>query len=146
LQVRAPRAVRGRGDERSDFEAGSQHQRPGENPLSNVPQSPVPVEEDLVHNPGSDPRWRESYYFSFYDPASGIGAFSSIGKRAKKGQSGHIVGVWGADRPTLVAIDTDTFENHDNDHQVAGLTYRCEEPFARWHIGFEGSLNDGGSE
>ncbi len=114
--------------------------------MTTVPEPPIPAQEDLVHSPGTDRRWRESYYFSFYDPESGLGGFTSIGKRARTGHSGHILCLWGEDRPTLVAIDTDTFDDHDDNHQIAGLTYRCDEPFARWHIGFEGSLNDGGSE
>jgi len=112
---------------------------------SEFAQGQIPAEEDLVHTPGADSRWRESYYFSFFDEATGLGGFTSIGKRALKGHSGHILCLWGPDRPTLVSIDTDRYEAHDDNHSIAGLTYRCDEPFARWHIGFEGALNDGGS-
>ncbi|WP_187369150.1 DUF7065 domain-containing protein [Baekduia soli] len=113
---------------------------------SPTPRHVVPPAEDLVHPPGADPRWRESYYFSFYDEATGLGGFSSIGKRAAKGQSGFIACLWGPDRPTLVAIGTDVFDAHDNAHDVAGLTYECLQPHERWRVTFDGMLNDGGSE
>lgn len=102
--------------------------------------------QDLVHTPSADPRWRESYYFSFYDPATQIGGFTSIGKRPSKGHSGFILCLWGEDRPTLVATAIDKFADHDNHHEVAGLEYECLEPFGEWAIRFRGDLNDGGTE
>ena len=34
------------------------------------------LDEDRMHHPGADRRWRESYYFSFFDPVHRIGGFS----------------------------------------------------------------------
>jgi len=102
--------------------------------------------DDLVHTPGDDPRWRESYYFSFFDPETGIGGFSSIGKRPARGHAGFVNVIWGPDMPTLVASELDSFDQHDDDHSVAGLTYSGEEPFGAWRLAFDGKLNDGGSE
>lgn len=100
---------------------------------------------DRVHAPGDDRRWRESYYFSFFDPRHGIGGFSSIGKRAASGHSGSINVLWGPDRPSLVASELDTFGTLDDDHLVAGLSYRSDDPFGSWRLGFSGQLNHGGS-
>lgn len=100
---------------------------------------------DRIHPPGPDRRWRESYYFSFYDARHGIGGFSSIGKRAASGHSGSINVLWGPDRPSLLASEYDTFTVLDDHHLVAGLSYASEEPFGPWRLRFDGRLNDGGS-
>jgi hypothetical protein len=100
--------------------------------------------EDRVHPPGADRRWRESYYFSFFDSRHRIGGFSSIGKRAASGHSGSINVLWGPDRPSLVASEFDKFDTLDDNHDVAGLTYKAHEPFGVWEVAFDGLLNVGG--
>lgn len=107
---------------------------------------PVPeAQEDLIHQPRNDPRWRESYYFSFFDWNLGIGGFSSIGKRPAKGHAGSINVLWGPSIPTLVASEYDSFSEHSDDHAVAGLTYRATKPYGPWELSFAGELNDGGT-
>jgi len=101
---------------------------------------------DRVHEPADDPRWRESYYFSFFDPGHGIGGFSSIGKRPARGHSGSINVVWGPEIETLIASELDSFETHDDRHEAAGLGYESQEPFGSWRLRFDGELNDGGRE
>jgi hypothetical protein len=102
-------------------------------------------DDDRVHEPRDDGRWRESYYFSFFDTETGIGGFSSIGKRPAKGHAGFVNVIWGPDIPTLIASEFDTFDGHDDSHDVAGLSYRPERPFGPWRLSFDGRLNDGGS-
>lgn len=101
--------------------------------------------DDRVHPPGADRRWRESYYFSFFDSRHRIGGFSSIGKRAATGHSGSINVLWGPERESLVASEFDKFDVLDDNHDVAGLTYLGREPFGVWEVAFEGRLNAGGS-
>jgi hypothetical protein len=101
-------------------------------------------QDDRVHEPGGDTRWRESYYFSFFDPEAGIGGFSSIGKRPAKGHAGFINVIWGPEMQTLVASEFDTFTEHDDTHSVAGMSYSAERPFGPWRLAYRGSLNDGG--
>ncbi|MCW2993093.1 MAG: hypothetical protein JWQ18_588 [Conexibacter sp.] len=99
---------------------------------------------DAAHTPTDHPRWRESYYFSFFDQALGIGGFSSIGKRPAKGYSGSINAVWGPEIPTYVASERGRFDEHGDEFAVAGLTYAKQEPLGRWRLRFDGWLNDGG--
>lgn len=99
---------------------------------------------DLVHPPVADPRWRESYYFSFFDPALGIGGFTSLGKRPARSHTGSINVIWGPEIPTLVAAELDELPEHDDRHSVAGLSYEPLEPFGAWRLRFRGPLNDGG--
>lgn len=104
---------------------------------------PAP-DHDRVHPPRDDPRWRESFYFSFFDAASGIGGFSSIGKRPAKGHSGFINVIWGPDMPTLVASEFGEMRRHDDRHSVDGLEYAPQGPYEPWRLTFDGRLNDGG--
>jgi hypothetical protein len=101
---------------------------------------------DLVHTP--DPgreRWRESYYFQFYDFRHDICGYSSIGYRPSKGYSGSAHALWGRDLPTLVASERGKRTEHVDTHDVAGLRYETLEPFGRWRWSFDGRLNDGGT-
>jgi hypothetical protein len=104
------------------------------------------LRHDRVHEPADDPRWRESYYFSFFDERTGIGGFSSIGKRPARGHSGSINAIWGPATSTLIASELGSFEGHDDAYDVAGLSYASDEPYGSWRLRFEGVLNDGGSE
>lgn len=107
---------------------------------------PIPqLEHDRIHQPRDDPRWRESYYFSFFDWEAGIGGFSSIGKRPAKGHAGSINCLWGPGVRTLVASEYGGVEGHTDDHIVAGLRYSSAESFGSWNLDFDGQLNDGGS-
>lgn len=103
------------------------------------------LRHDRVHPPGEDRRWRESYYFSFYDTRHGIGGFSSIGKRVATGHSGSVNVLWGPDRHSLVASEYDHFDQLTDDHLVAGMSYSSAEPFGDWRLQFSGRLNDGGN-
>lgn len=102
------------------------------------------LRHDRVHEPADDSRWRESYYFSFFDQRTGIGGFSSIGKRPARGHSGSINVIWGPQIPTLIASELDSFGEHDDTYEVAGLSYESDRPFGSWRLRFEGVLNDGG--
>lgn len=108
---------------------------------------PTPsVDHDRVHQPRDDPRWRESYYFSWFDWELGIGGFSSIGKRPSKGHSGSINALWGPAISTLVASEFDKVDDHRDEHLVAGMRYAATEPFGPWQLSFQGQLNDGGDD
>ena len=110
-------------------------------------RQPINPGDDLVHPP--DPareRWRESYYFHVFDFRLGVGVFSSIGYRPSKGYSGSLHGVWGPGRPTLVATERAPHESHDDAHLVCGLRYGALEPLGAWRVGFDGRLNDAGTD
>jgi hypothetical protein len=107
---------------------------------------PVDPQHDRVHPP--DPareRWRESYYFFFYDFRHRVGVCSSIGYRPSKGYSGSMHYAWGEGLPNLVAMEKGRFDEHVDVHDVAGLEYVPGEPFGAWTVRFDGRLNDGGA-
>lgn len=111
---------------------------------------PVEFDEEMLandgyHEPGVDARWRESYYFSFFDSRHRIGGFTSIGKRPAKGHAGSINALWGPELPTLVASEFDNFSEHDDTYLVQGLRYAGESLFGSYRLTFSGVLNDGGT-
>jgi hypothetical protein len=102
--------------------------------------------DDRSHKPGSHPRWRESYYFSFFDHSLRLGGFSSIGKRPGKGYAGSVNCLWGPAMSTAVAFEYGAIETHDDEYDVGGLRYRSNESFGTWELTYDGVLNDGGDQ
>ena len=96
--------------------------------------------DDLVHEPKPQATWRESYHFGFGDPTTGSFGYATFGKRPTKGRSGFLIAWWDPTEGFLVGQDIDTFERHDDVHEVAGLSMTCVKPFEEWQVRFEGSL------
>ncbi len=107
-------------------------------------QTDTTESQDRVHTPGDDRRWRESFYFSFYDPALGLGGFNSIGKRPASGHSGSFNVLWGPQAESLVGIEYDSFTEFDSDYAAGGLVYDAPVPFGPWRVSFSGPMNRGG--
>ncbi|MCW2993862.1 MAG: hypothetical protein JWQ18_1357 [Conexibacter sp.] len=97
-----------------------------------------------VPDPGRE-RWRESFYFNFYDPRQGIGGYSSVGYRPAKGSFGSMQVVWGPGHTTLGASEFGRYEVHDDHREVAGLLYAPQSAHGPWRVTFDGKLNDGGA-
>ena len=102
--------------------------------------------DDGLHVPDKDRRWRESFYFSFFDERHGIGGFTSIGRRPESGHVGSINVLWGPDRTTLVAAELGDSVGHALPYEVLGLTYDSAAQFGDWSLRFAGPMNDGGSQ
>jgi hypothetical protein len=100
----------------------------------------IPAGDDLVHAAADDPIWRESYHFGFGNPGSGQFGYATFGKRPVKGRSGFLIAFWDPDQGFLVGQEIDTFDRHDDNHDVAGLRAACVAPFEEWRVAFEGSL------
>lgn len=107
---------------------------------SNIAPPSVEPHEDLVHEPAAHPVWRESYHFGFGDPRTGSFGYATFGKRPHKGRSGFLIAYWDAEAGLLVGQEVDRFEEHTDEHDVAGLKTTCVTPFEEWHVSFDGSL------
>ncbi|WP_214106660.1 hypothetical protein [Acrocarpospora catenulata] len=96
--------------------------------------------ERAAHEPGTDPLWRESYYFEFFDDDAGIGLFHSMGERPAKNHSGVFSGVWGDQRAVLV--DWDKVGRYDDGtvHRSAGFEYKQDPLTGIWHMTFSGAM------
>jgi len=101
--------------------------------------SPDPQDE-FWHEPASDdPKWRESYYFDFYDPDSGLAYFSSIGYRINKGYMGSSVAfVW--DDEVYVTKDY-AYPTETRAIQADGLLYESVTPNEEWRVRHLGGIN-----
>jgi hypothetical protein len=99
-----------------------------------------PAKEDLVHEPEMVPIWRESYHFGFGQPGTDRFGYATFGKRPLKGRSGFLIAFWDPEEGFLVGQEVDTFEQLDDEHDVAGLKARCVKPFEEWEVSFEGEL------
>jgi hypothetical protein len=99
-----------------------------------------PLADDLVHEPQANPVWRESYHYGFGDPATGRFGYATFGKRPLKGRSGFLIAFWDPKVGFLVGQEVDTFEKHDDHHQVAGLETSCVTPYEEWNVSFAGTL------
>lgn len=97
-------------------------------------------QEEFWHEPESDdPLWRESYYFDFYDPESGLAYFSSIGYRLNKGHMGSSVAlVW--DDETYVTKDY-AYPTENEAIQSDGLLYEPVTPNEEWRVRHLGAIN-----
>jgi hypothetical protein len=98
-----------------------------------------------VPDPGRE-RWRESFYFNFYDFRHGVGGYSSVGYRPAKGSYGSMQVVWGLGRTALGASEYGRYDEHDDHRAVAGLTYAPRSPLGAWDVVFDGKLNDAGAD
>jgi hypothetical protein len=99
-------------------------------------------EDDLVHKPTSDPLWRESHFWNFFDHELKLGGYFSIGKRPAKGNSGYILFLLGEKKTCLYGVEYDKFEKHTNEWKVDGLSYECVRPMENWKVTFDGELLD----
>jgi hypothetical protein len=108
-------------------------------PESIVAASP-PAADDLVHAPEMVPIWRESYHFGFGQPGSDRFGYATFGKRPLKGRSGFLIAFWDPDEGFLVGQEIDSFEQLDDEHDVAGLKAKCVKPFEEWEVSFAGEL------
>jgi hypothetical protein len=98
-----------------------------------------------VPDPGRE-RWRESFYFNFYDVRHNIGGYSSVGYRPAKGSFGSMQVVWGEGLATLGASEYGNYVAHEDHREVAGLLYAPVSELGPWRVTFDGQLNDAGSD
>jgi hypothetical protein len=90
------------------------------------------------HTPSDSPGWRESFYFGFFDEASGIGAYSSMGEKPHSGRSGYICTLWGDD--VIAETRIGAMERTATEHACAGLRYRLDESDGSWAIAYRGTM------
>lgn len=97
----------------------------------------IGVHDERTHPAGEDPKWAESFYFNFYDSASGIGGLSRIGIRPHEGA---VDGGWllflGGRRVAIQQLAAELTTDRDGDGALAvGPTrLRCDEPMATWRL------------
>jgi hypothetical protein len=94
--------------------------------------------DELPHAPDDVPLWCENYLTYLYAPAAGVGVWTHMCHRGGPPER------W--DEKVLVALPGDRYlaakaigpGYPDNGPRTCGLALRCEEPYRRWTMRFDG--------
>ena len=95
-------------------------------------------ELDLPHDPGPEPGWSENYLFTGFDPSSEVGFFHHLGRLHADPS------IWrGVFMLCLPGGDVVVGKDYGRGGSTRGpaspsLSFTCQEPFARWHLTFDG--------
>ena len=106
----------------------------GSNPFN------VPEELDLLRPPQYDvPDYSETYYYSIWDAAQGVGVLLHMGRvrNAIDLWWGRTIAYLPGDK--LVVDRSFGRPRDDRGPSTGNLTLRCEEPMARWSLIFDGA-------
>ena len=93
----------------------------------------IELQDERLHPAGEHPRWSESFYFNFYDAATGTSGLTRLGVRPHEGvvEGGWLVFLGG----TKVAIQQLTTDLDGENALAAGPTQlRCDEPMTAWRL------------
>src|SRR2546430_13156791 len=89
--------------------------------------------DDFAHTVEGDAAWSESYYVSWYDPATDCGFFTRIGVRPNEGTIDVGLSVWLPDgRLAHHGAVREQHEMIDTDLSVGGVTYERIAPMQSW--------------
>lgn len=102
-------------------------------------------QDDFIHQPTENQKWRESFYWNFFDQRLKIGGYFSIGKRPAKNNSGYILALWTKDR-FLYGMDYGKFDKFDDDWKVGGMSFECREPLEKWQVHYDDKMPDFGPD
>jgi len=96
--------------------------------------------DEYWHEPDSDDDlWRESYYFDFYDPDTGMSAFTSLGYRLNKGYMGYTTAI---KYDGHVYLRQDYGKPTENEKiMVEGCVYEPTVPLQEWRLRQLGPIN-----
>lgn len=96
--------------------------------------------DDSIHPTGSEPDWREAFYFDFYDPSTSLCAFGYSGVHPNQQIGDVIFALWRGD--TLLSSFTRWDFNIPRDigeerYGFGPLSFRPVEPFKVWEMYFD---------
>jgi hypothetical protein len=101
---------------------------------------------DILHTPGKDKQWNESFYFNWYDKKHGICCFTRIGLTPNTNQKNMFLFFLLPHRKKLGIRKTDNLEKPPSEEplvlDVDDLRFIRKESEKEWHISFDGDLYD----
>jgi hypothetical protein len=96
--------------------------------------------DDLLHKPGKDLKWRESYYFNWVDIDNKISGFSTIGILPNEKKREFVFLLFHEDKMEVYYKEP-ILESYVNDVNVMlkdkVLSYKLIKPLETWHISFK---------
>ena len=102
--------------------------------------STLSEKDELLHQPSSESKWRESYYFNWVDLQNEISGFSTIGILPNENRREFVFLLFLKERneiyykePVLVQYEDDI----DSMLAEKKLSYKLIEPFKKWQIKYD---------
>ena len=106
---------------------------------NNIP-SGLNKEDELLHQPTDELKWRESYYFNWTDLTNKISGFSTIGIVPNENRREFVFLLFLEDR-NEVYYKEPLMQGYDNDINVMlqdkKLSYTLIKPFKKWNISYK---------
>jgi hypothetical protein len=94
--------------------------------------------DDSPHNPSYNPDWRESYYFNFVDPLTGISGFTTIGVLPNRNMREFVFVLFHGDKREVYYVESREQFQHNSMKSLSDdhLSYELVEPLNEWRIRF----------
>ena len=99
-------------------------------------------EHEFPHRPGTDPLWRESYYFNFFNPETGLGGIATIGIMPNQAKAEALLCLYRGGSRVLLFKDEAPVMGNPETIAVGPLVFERAEPQKRWRIRFQGQAAD----
>ncbi|TKJ16549.1 MAG: hypothetical protein CEE43_19755, partial [Promethearchaeota archaeon Loki_b32] len=93
--------------------------------------------DELLHEPTSEPKWRESYYFNWVDLVNEISGFSTIGIVPNENRREFVFLLFLKERNEVYYKEPQLLHYEDNISTMLtekNLSYKLIEPFKIWQI------------
>ena len=103
----------------------------------NNTNSALTNEDELLHEPTSEPKWRESYYFNWVDLVNEISGFSTIGIVPNENRREFVFLLFLKERNEVYYKEPHLLYYEDNISTMLtekNLSYKLIEPFKIWQI------------
>lgn len=103
----------------------------------NNTNSALTNEDELLHEPTSEPKWRESYYFNWVDLVNEISGFSTIGIVPNENRREFVFLLFLKERNEVYYKEPQLHHYEDNISTMLtekNLSYKLIEPFKIWQI------------
>lgn len=97
-------------------------------------------DDDAPHLPGSDPWWREAWYFEFYDPRTAVQLQAYQGVFPNQGLGDLVLSLFRDRQPLLQILKTDyTLQTEPIEERLCFGPLRLEmySPFQRWRMQYD---------
>lgn len=95
--------------------------------------------DEFMHPDAGEPRFNESMYFNFFDPAQRVGGFLRVGNRPNEGHAEVTVCLFRPDGS--VAFNYKRPGIDGNEHfDAGGVRFHVERPFERLRIAYDGKV------
>jgi len=106
----------------------------------NIVPSGLNKEDELLHEPTDELKWRESYYFNWTDLANKISGFSTIGIVPNEKRREFVFLLFLDDRNEIYYKEP-PLQEYDQDINVMlrdkNLSYTLIKPFKKWNISYD---------